>query len=128
MDETVLVGVGGCLGSIGRYGLGKAVHSVLPNLAFPLSTLIANLLGSFLIGLIMGWSIERGILTPRARAFFVVGILGGFTTFSSLSLETFQLISEDRLLMAFAYALGSLTAGLACVWAGHGTGQMLGAA
>ena len=100
MDRTILyVGIGGFAGSILRYLISIlfARYILIP---FPFATLAVNLLGCFAIGLVLGLTERGGMLEPEMRALILVGILGGFTTFSAFSYETIRLLQEG----AFAYA------------------------
>jgi CrcB protein len=99
------VGVGGALGSIGRYWMAMAV-TMVTGPAFPWGTILINVLGSFIIGLFGTLTTSGGKLTvpSDARVFVMVGICGGFTTFSSFSLQTLDLAREGRL----GHALGNI--------------------
>jgi CrcB protein len=114
------IGVGGALGSMARH----AVHHLLRGqLRFPLATCAVNLLGCFLIGLLSGWlSTGRVTLSLPWREFAVIGLLGGFTTFSTFGFETFVLgRSGSSGLVALNIAV-QVAGGLAAVWAGHQLG------
>ena len=105
MSTTSLlaVGMGGALGAIGRYGL-----SLLPLRGeFPLLTLITNLLGAVLIGFIAGWA-GRGQLSPGWALFWKTGVCGGFTTFSTFSLESLILLEKGRWLLGGSYMVLSV--------------------
>ena len=103
MVQTVLyVALGGALGSVLRYGAGLFV-------GFPFGTLAVNVLGSFLIGLVWGSQIDK---TGTAAAFLMFGVLGGFTTFSSFSLDTLRLVGDGRLGAAAAYVVASVVLSL----------------
>lgn len=93
MNLVLAIGVGGAIGSILRYSLALATHRMIAT-TFPLGTLVVNVLGSFAIGLAYVWLIERFGIRPEMRAFLIVGVLGGFTTFSSFSLETVTLLMQ----------------------------------
>src|SRR5436309_2538323 len=111
----LLVLIGGGLGAGVRYLVGLWLAARLGT-TFPWGTLTVNLVGSFLIGLIATLADERGSLGSASRVFLIVGVLGGFTTFSSFSLETFRLAEDGDLLRAAANVLGSLVlAGVAVV-------------
>ncbi len=125
MERYLLVALGGALGSALRYGLGAWVQGHLGP-GFPWSTLLVNALGSFLIGAVVRLSLE-GALSGEARLFLAVGVLGGFTTFSSLSYETLALLQDGEPLKALTYALGSLVLGLLLVFLGYRLGGILGA-
>ena len=105
----ILVGLGGALGSMARYGLAEWLdgnhHETLP-----WGTFGVNLLGSLAIGLLAGWSLaaQKIGLSDEARLFLMVGLCGGFTTFSSFSLQVFALLRDGYLLRAGGYASASL--------------------
>lgn len=103
----LLVGIGGAVGAMARYGFGSVVGRLAGD--FPLSTLIINVLGSLLMGLLVGWLART---TPEVqneiRLFVAVGVLGGFTTFSSFSLDAIVLIERGEVLQAGLYILGSV--------------------
>lgn len=115
MREALLVGAGGFLGAIARYGVGWLARRIAGAGTFPWGTLAANLIGCFVIGLVLGRSEIHGTLGAQARAFAVVGFLGGFTTFSSYGYETFAFIRHGQAGLAFAYAAGSIVLGLGAV-------------
>lgn len=111
------------MGSVLRYGLGAWVQG-LAGPGFPWSTLVVNALGSFLIGVVLRLSLE-GALSGEARLFLAVGVLGGFTTFSTFSYETLALLQEGQVAKALLYAGGSLFLGLLLVFLGHRLGGAL---
>ena len=90
MQKLLLAGLGGFIGSAARYSIGIALVRTSAALTFPLATLLVNVLGSFLIGLLLAFPM-RTMLSDDARVLLVVGVLGGFTTFSSFSADTLQL-------------------------------------
>jgi CrcB protein len=120
----LLVGIGGGLGAAARYALGGAVHRVT-GAGFPAGTLVVNVLGCLLIGVVMGLTEVRPALTREARLFLTVGVLGGFTTFSSFGYETLQLLRGGQFGLAALSACGNLFVGLAAVWAGRAVGSAL---
>ncbi len=113
------VAIGGALGSMGRFWLGIAVLQ-LAGPRFPWGTLLINVLGSFVIGWFDVLTGEFGSwsVPADARAFVLVGICGGFTTFSSFSLQTMQLFQGGEALRAGAYVVASVVLCLVSVWAG----------
>jgi CrcB protein len=125
MLRLLLVGLGGGFGSILRYGTGGLVHRWAGQALFPWGTLVVNVLGCLLIGFLGSLSEARGVLTGEARLFLFIGILGGFTTFSTFGYETFQLIRDGQISWAAANALSQLGLGLAAVWAGDVLGRLL---
>ena len=103
MNAFLLVGAGGAIGAMGRYGLGILVGRVWSS-SFPLGTLLANIIGSIAMGLLIG--LMARFLPPgqsELRLFAAVGLLGGFTTFSSFSLDTILLIERGDLAHAALY-------------------------
>ncbi len=124
MWRALLVGIGGFVGAVARYWTAGAVHAVT-GAAFPFGTLTVNVLGSFLIGLVMVTALERGLIGPDLRLFLTVGILGGFTTMSAFSFETFALVQERSLALAVYNILGSLVLCLLSVWCGATVGRLL---
>ena len=99
MQSVLLVGLGGFLGSIGRYGLSGLVHRLLGQ-AFPYGTLAVNALGCFAIGSVLYLAEERAVLSAEVRLFVAVGVLGGFTTFSAFGYETLEQLRAHELLLA----------------------------
>jgi len=112
------VGAGGFLGSIGRYLLAGAVYRIFPNLNFPIGTTVVNILGCFLIGFITGLVEVRNLLSPELRVFILIGLLGGFTTFSTFGFETFALLRDGEFIPALANVLVQAIFGISAVWFG----------
>ncbi|MFK7759690.1 MAG: CrcB family protein [Phycisphaerales bacterium] len=140
MDKLIFVFIGGGIGSAARFGIGQLIASRSgqrvnaaaqgQDLAsshwlttFPVATLIVNLVGCVLIGFIWSWAIARDQGQSTMMYFLVVGVLGGFTTFSSFGWETFSLIQEHRFGAAGIYVSASLLFGLLGVLAGYATGS-----
>lgn len=107
-----MVALGGVLGASARYGVGLLLPH--PTGAFPLGTFLINVVGGFLIGVL----IEAVATRPLLRPFAVTGILGGFTTFSTYAVDTEQLLAAGRLATAGAYMVGTLVCALAATWLG----------
>lgn len=118
MDLTriLLVGAGGFLGSITRYVMVRTID-VRFNLVFPLGTFTVNVLGCFLIGLVMGLT-GRQPANENLRALFGAGFCGGFTTFSAFAFENHNLMVERLAGTASVYIAGSLVAGIVAVFGG----------
>jgi len=125
MTKSILVGFGGFLGSIARYLAGGAVHRLAAGSAFPYGTLFVNVTGCLAIGFLAALSEARGVLSPEARVFLMVGVLGGYTTFSSFGYETLQLVRGGEMLAAAANVLIQVVVGLGAVWAGAATARMI---
>jgi len=123
VERYLLVALGGALGSALRYGLGAWVQ-VLTGPSFPYSTLLINALGSFLIGVVIRLSLE-GALSGEGRLFLAVGVLGGFTTFSTFSYETLALLQDGEVGRALVYVLASVFLGLLLVLLGYRLGGAL---
>ena len=119
MKQVLLVALGGALGTVGRYGVGIATARIL-GLAFPWGTLIVNALGALAIGVLTA---RVDALHPDTRLFIGVGLLGGFTTFSTFSLESLQLIQNGRLLVALGYVISSAALGICGAWVGFVLGR-----
>lgn len=115
----VQAAAGSALGGAVRYGLDR-LFGYGAGMAFPLSTLLVNLLGSLLIGLLAGrWASAGGVQIASGRwHFWITGVCGGFTTFSAFSSEVLSLMLEGRGPMAGLYAATSLGLGIFAVWAG----------
>ena len=120
---TAVVGLGGGIGSVLRYLLGQAVP--VPPHGFPWGTFAGNLSGSLVLGLLMVYILQ--VWPPRRylRPFVCVGVIGGFTTFSTYVNEVRDLAAAGLWSRADAYALSSLVAGLAALWCGIVLGRLL---
>jgi CrcB protein len=116
--QLVLIAVGGALGSVCRYGLSTVVQR-WSSPFFPYGTFAVNVLGCLLFGVIMGAARQRFVLGPSERAFLLIGILGGFTTFSTFTYETFALLQDGQFVRALVNAGGQLLCGLVALWAGY---------
>lgn len=113
MNGFLFVGLGGALGAMLRYAI-----SLLPySRPFPLLTLVTNLAGALLIGYLAGLSVKKD-LPPQAVLFLKTGLCGGFTTFSTFSLEAYTLLQGGQYFLAGLYVLCSLLGCLAGVWCG----------
>lgn len=122
---AILVGIGGAVGSIGRYYIGRWLN-LRAGHGIPWGTLTVNVIGSFLVTLLALFLLERA--RPELRAaylIFGVGFCGGFTTFSAYEWETFQLIREGAWSLGLGYLFGSLAAGMLAVLAAVGVVRWL---
>ena len=117
--RLLLVGAGGFLGSVLRYVVGGTVQQASGSVQFPYSTLAVNVIGCFVIGALSAFAENRGMFTTEARLFVFVGILGGFTTFSTFSNETMNFLREGDNLRAVVNVAAQLILGLGAVWLGR---------
>jgi fluoride exporter len=123
MGAWIAVAVGGALGSMARFWLTGAM-TTLTGPRFPWGTMLINVLGSFVIGLVAGITLTsaRVSMHPDIRIFLMTGVCGGFTTFSAFSLQTLELLQTGDVVPAFGYAIGSV---ILCVIATY-CGWLLG--
>jgi len=119
LKQILFVGLGGCVGSIGRFLIGVWVQRGLRVTSFPIGTLTVNILGCFLIGILGGLSDLKGVLHPQMRLLLMVGVLGGFTTFSSFGYETMALLRDAEYGLALLNTGGSVILGCAAVFLGY---------
>jgi len=121
------VGIGGALGSVSRYWLNGVVSARFET--FPMGTLVVNVFGSFIIGVLAALTMPEGRMSSEGRAvatqFVMIGICGGFTTFSSFSLQTLNLLRDREWLYAGGNVLLSVIVCLAATWLGYLLGSIL---
>ncbi|KFG89685.1 putative fluoride ion transporter CrcB [Sphingobium herbicidovorans NBRC 16415] len=121
MNNILLVMSGGAVGALARYQLGRLAGHMLPGALWPWGTFAANVLGGFAMGLLAGWLARFSSGSGEAvRLLLAVGVLGGFTTFSSFSLETVLMIERGQMGMALAYAALSVVVSVAALAGGLG--------
>lgn len=119
MTRILLVAAGGAIGSVARYGLGVAAGRWAPNAGWPAGTFAANVAGGLLMGLLVGWLAFRGGAQQEAvRLFAAVGVLGGFTTFSSFSLDVVTLVERGAVATAALYVFVSVAGAIGALFAG----------
>ncbi|MEO8449542.1 MAG: fluoride efflux transporter CrcB [Gemmatimonadota bacterium] len=113
-----IVGLGSALGGMVRYLVGGAIQRLVET-TFPLGTLIVNITGSFLIGIILRFSLDTTAITPDVRAFLTIGFCGGYTTFSTFSWETVRLLEDGDygraslyLALSFGLSIGATALGI----------------
>ena len=124
MTRALLVGAGGFAGAIARYLVGAAVQRTFAP-SFPWATFLVNASGCFAIGFLAVIADERFAIGPEARLFWIAGVLGGYTTFSTFGYETVLLARAGSHGLAIANALGQVLAGLLAVWAGASVARSL---
>jgi CrcB protein len=123
MSTILLVGIGGALGSIARY-IVSGIDYKFSGGVFPVSTLAVNLAGSLIIGVLWGLC-EVTTVSSHARMFLFIGILGGFTTFSTFALENFNLLRDKEYAIAVANILLTNALGVAFVFIGYAAAKSL---
>jgi len=120
----VAIAIAGALGALARYGVDGFVSRRLPA-AFPWGTFVVNISGAFVLGLLMTLMTEQLTTAPWLRAALTIGLLGAYTTFSTLSYETYRLLEDGAVGLAAANMLGSMAAGLFAVYLGVVAGRAL---
>ena len=118
MNAFLAVGIGGAFGAILRYLISLGIEKGFGDLRFPFATLAANLLGCFLIGLLLALSARHQPLSAPLRLFLITGLLGGFTTFSAFGGESVLLMRRGEMALASINVLGSVACCLLAVWVG----------
>jgi CrcB protein len=122
--NIVVIALGAAIGANLRYGLSLWAAQRW-GAAFPYGTLMINVIGSFVIGLVLVLATSRITLSEPVRLLLVTGLLGGFTTFSSFSFETYSLVTAGSIMQAGLYVLGSFGLGMLGVFLGAGIGRMI---
>ena len=115
--NLLYVAIGGAFGSSARFLLTEAVNRYAPH--WPAGTFVVNLVGCFAFGVMASLADRRVPLSAGARAFILVGVLGGFTTFSSYTYDTFVLLREAQFIRAAVNAGGQVVLGFVALWAGY---------
>ena len=123
MINVLLVGAGGFLGAVARYGVTLAVGRLLSQPTFPWGVLVANVSGSLFIGVLAGIGDSRHVFSTEARLFLFIGLLGGFTTFSAISNDTLTLLRASNYVGALTNVGLTLALGLAAVGVGYVAGK-----
>jgi CrcB protein len=124
MPIQLAVAAGGALGALARYLVDRAIEARAFGL-FPWSTFTINLSGCFVVGAVVAALVDRHHTPEWLRVGLVMGVLGGYTTFSTFGQETFDLIEEGRLAVAVTYAVASVAIGVTAVFAGSRLGRVL---
>lgn len=124
MGKLLLIGLAGFIGTLSRYWLSGAVARRYGE-TFPLGTLVVNLLGCFLVGLLFYLLQERFLVNQTVRTAVMIGLLGGFTTFSSFGLQTFTLLQDGEFGLAALNLTVANLIGLLLVWAGYTLAKVL---
>ena len=124
MNKILFIGVAGLLGTLGRYWLSGWADERW-GATFPIGTLIVNLVGCLLIGFLFHATEEKYLVDPVLRSAVLIGFLGGFTTFSSFGVQTFNLLRDGEIFLAGVNVLVSNVAGLLLVWIGYAVSKSL---
>jgi fluoride exporter len=124
MRAIVAIGIAGALGTLARYGLDGLVSRRVPS-SFPWGTFAVNMSGAFVLGFLMTLMSEQLTSAPWLRSALTIGLLGAYTTFSTLSYETYRLLEDGAVGLAAANILGSAAAGLLAVYLGVGLAKAL---
>jgi len=117
MKTALIIALGGAIGSLSRYGAQTYIYKLYP-FVFPLGTILVNMTGCLLIGLVYGLSEKGNLLSPEWRLFLTTGFCGGFTTFSTFAYENASLIRSSDFLYLGLNILGSVAIGIAAVFLG----------
>jgi CrcB protein len=120
----ILIAAGGAAGAVSRYLVDTLVSERFGG-AFPLGTVVINLSGSFLLGLLFALAVEEARLPSEVRPALMIGFLGAYTTFSTLMLESWRLVEDGALALAVANLAGSMILGVVAVVAGMAIGRVL---
>ena len=124
LSDLLFVGLGGMIGSIMRYLVSGWTHKILSSLLFPYGTLTVNVTGCLLIGILGGLSENKEFLSPQMRLFLFIGVLGGFTTFSTFGYETAALLRDREFLQGFLNIGLNLIVCLFAVFSGYAISNM----
>lgn len=123
MIKFLMIGIGGFLGSIARFWLGGYIDAKMGS-RFPFGTLVINCTGSFVIGFIVTLLAERAHWSPNWRYLIPIGFIGAYTTFSTFEYETFRVVQDGELLLAFLNVAVSVIVGFFAVWLGVVVGRL----
>jgi CrcB protein len=124
VTQTLAIAIGGAAGALLRFWMSSTVHTVVDS-DFPYGTLAVNVLGSLLMGLLYVLFLERMTVGPEVRAAILIGLLGAFTTFSTFSMETLNLLEQADYMKAGMNVLVSVVACMMAVWMGVVIGREL---
>ena len=129
MNRYLLVMLGAALGGLSRYLVGSVVlqrfNARFPENVFPVGTVVVNVTGCFLIGILMTLFVARADPNPNLRLLLVTGVLGGYTTFSSFAWESFEAIEKEQMWIGLANILLSVVLGYLAVWCGAWVARVL---
>ena len=121
-----IVGVGGFFGAISRYLIAGWVQDLSQSVHFPYGTLAVNVIGSFLLGFLVRYAFIHNVFSPEIRLLIFIGFLGAFTTFSTFSNETFNMLADGAMTPALMNITANVLLGLGAVWLGQTLAFALG--
>ena len=124
-QNIMLVGFGGFIGSVLRYLVSGWMHNIFKTDSFPVGTAVVNITGCLVIGLLGGWAEHLQTFNPHTRLFLFLGLLGGFTTFSTFGYETMALLRDEELFLAFVNVGMHLLLGFGAVLIGFNCSKIL---
>ena len=119
VKQLILVAIGGGLGSVLRYLTSLGIAKCFPVIIFPLGTFVVNVIGCFIMGLLVGLSTRFAILDNELRFLLIVGFCGGYTTFSAFSLENLKLFEAGNYWALAFYIAASIVLGFIALWSGY---------
>lgn len=125
MKNVLAIGIGGFIGSIARYSTGVLVERIFDTHVFPHATLIVNVVGCLVIGLLGGLVEDMPVTSHALQLFLIVGLLGGFTTYSAFGYQTISLAQEGRVAFSLLNVCAHLALGLGAVWIGQLIGKQI---
>jgi CrcB protein len=123
MKQLILVFIGGGVGSMGRYLLGKLWND--PGTGIPYGTFAANIIGSLIIGIILGWALKNNAVSSNTTLLLATGFCGGFTTFSTFAYENHVLLKSGDFMSFAIYAIASFALGIIAVFGGMWLAKMI---
>lgn len=123
MMQALAVFLGGGMGSLARFGMAKWLGT--SESSFPIATLAANFLACIVLGMVGGWILQRGHMDNTLKLAIATGFCGGFSTFSTFSLETMKMFEQGKALMGLLYIVTSILLCIAGIWLGHSIGKSL---
>ena len=118
MNQTLAIAAGGAIGALMRFWMSTGIYALLGR-GFPYGTLAVNVMGCLLIGFLGGLVDFRGVLDPQQRLFLIVGVLGGFTTFSTFAFETLMLAQDAAVFRAAANIVAQVVIGIVAAMIGY---------
>jgi CrcB protein len=125
LEKILFVGIGGFIGSVLRYAVSGYAQNWTRSVDFPYGTLTVNVVGCLMIGFLSQLAEARGVFSAESRAFIFVGVLGGFTTFSTFGNETMNLWRAGEIFAALANIAAHVVCGLGAVWLGRALAYLI---